>query len=97
MASIRACATTASAVRRTVKGGDVLDGGKLMMVGVGKEPTSPLTTTPRPVAPVTPELPRAPNAAAVPRGGATWAHIVEDTQRRPNPIPDTTRRHLRNI
>ena len=55
------------------------------MVGVGDEPTSPLTTTPLPVAPVTAELPRTPNAAAVPSGGATWAHAVEGTQRRANP------------
>src|SRR5579862_523434 len=51
------------------------------MVGVGDEPTSPLTTTPLPVAPVTAELPRTPNCAAAPSGGATWAHVVEGTQR----------------
>lgn len=51
----------------------MLDGPKLVTVAVGDEPTSPLTTVPGAVDPVTPELPRAPNWPATPKVGATCA------------------------
>ncbi len=51
-----------------MKGGAAVDGGKFVIVGVGDEPTSPLTRTPAPVAPVTAELPRTPNCLR----GAEW-------------------------
>src|SRR6185436_4153398 len=93
---MRACCTTPSFVKCTIKGGVVLEGPKFVIVAVGDEPTSPLTTTPAPAAPVTPELPSTPNCWAVPSGGATWAHATEGTHKSMvNTTPAARRKHWR--
>src|SRR5580765_7618865 len=96
LASVRACCTTPSFVLWTIKGSALLEGGKFEMVGVGDEPTSPVTRTPLPAAPVTAEFPRTPNCCEAPSGGATWAHVEEGTLRNAtNPRHDARRKKLR--
>ena len=60
-----------------MNGGDTLEGGKFVIEAVGEEPTSPLTTVPNPVEPVTPELPKTENCCTTPNGGAVWASAAE--------------------
>jgi hypothetical protein len=68
-------------VKCTVNGGVTLEGGKFVMVAVGEEPTSPLTTVPAPVEPVTPEFPNAENCRKTFMGGAVCANAGEPTRK----------------
>src|SRR3954462_10320971 len=92
MASACACCTVRSLVRRRTNPGLTLEGGKFAIEAVGEEPTSPLTTVPAPVEPVTPELPNTEKLAAAPRGGAVWANGGNGQQSMPRKPPKKPRR-----
>src|SRR3954467_5676716 len=91
MASACACCTVRSLGRCRTSAGVTLDGGKFEIEAVGEEPTSPLTTVPAPVEPVTPELPNTEKLALAPRGGAVWANAGNGQQSMATKPPKTPR------
>src|SRR6185295_12738877 len=96
MASVCACCTVESFVRCRVNGGVTLEGGKFVIEAVGEDPTSPATTVPTPVEPVTPELPRTENCCSTPSGGAVWA-CAENGPKRSAANPTNTPRRLKYV
>src|SRR5579862_3108462 len=97
MASACACCTVRSLVRCRTNPGLTLDGGKFEIEAVGEEPTSPLTTVPAPVEPVTPELPNTEKRAAAPKGGAVWVNPGNGQQRMATKPQKKTPRRLKYV